>query len=190
VWLLQEFADGSACIGRINCAPIVPIPKILEANKVQLFWPISLLNASFKIITKNLADRLRVALGSLVDNAQTALIKNRFILDSVGLAQEIIASCHYNHQSGILLKLDFEKAFDKGGLELFFDILRARGFSEISINWIYISLAYGKSSILVTGKEERKCVCKSGLRQSDPLSYYFLSWWLMFLVGCLMEVKK
>jgi len=61
---------------------------------------------------KVLADRLRVVLDSLVDNAQYTFIKNRFIIDSVALVHEVITNCHVNNQSSILLKLDFEKAYD------------------------------------------------------------------------------
>jgi len=43
---------------------------------------------------------------------QSAYAKNRYILDSVACAQEILAALHNSNIEAIFLKLDFEKAFD------------------------------------------------------------------------------
>ena len=48
-----------------------------------------------------------------MNKAQTAFINDRFILDSVVMAQEIMTNCHYHKQNGVLMKLDFEKAMIK-----------------------------------------------------------------------------
>jgi len=47
-----------------------------------------------------------------IDLTLFAFIMYRYILGSVALAEEIIANCHYFGDDGILLKLDFEKAYN------------------------------------------------------------------------------
>lgn len=59
-------------------------------------------------------------------------------MDSVALAQEIIA---FNHKPAALLKLDFEKAYDKVDWDFFLvEVLRARGYSDKWIGWVPDSL--------------------------------------------------
>lgn len=100
-------------ISRINYAHIVLSPKIDGANKVNQFRPISLLNCSFKIFMKVLANRHKKVINLLIDKTQSGFNKDRFILDNVAIAQEIIFESHHFNKGGALLKLDFEKAYDK-----------------------------------------------------------------------------
>jgi hypothetical protein len=48
----------------------------------------------------------------------------------------------------VVLKLDFEKAFDKIEHSTILDILKARGFGKKWIKWIEILLSSGTSAIL------------------------------------------
>jgi len=50
----------------------------------------------------------------LVDGAQSTFIKDRFILDSVAAAQEILIFARQDQTDAIFIKFDFEKAFDSG----------------------------------------------------------------------------
>ena len=49
----------------------------------------------------------------LIASNQTAFIKGRYILESVVAAHEIIHDVHRNKEEGIMLKLDYEKAYDR-----------------------------------------------------------------------------
>jgi SAM-dependent MidA family methyltransferase len=49
----------------------------------------------------------------LMSKNQTAFIKGRFILESVVAAHEVIHDIHKNKESGVILKLDYEKAYDR-----------------------------------------------------------------------------
>jgi hypothetical protein len=44
---------------------------------------------------------------------QTAFVKGRYILESVVSAQEIIHDAVKNRQKDLVLKLDYEKAYDR-----------------------------------------------------------------------------
>jgi len=79
---------------------------------VKEFWPISLLNIAFKIVSKVLANRIHPHIHLLVDQVQLAFTKNRCIFNSVSCAQEILAALYNFNLQADFLKLDFKKAFD------------------------------------------------------------------------------
>jgi hypothetical protein len=49
----------------------------------------------------------------LIDCCENASIKGRFIVDGVMLLQEILKETKYKKHQGVVLKIDFEKAYDK-----------------------------------------------------------------------------
>jgi len=55
-------------------------------------------------------------------------IKGRYILESVVVAHEIVHSLHSNKKPGLILKLDYEKAYDRVDWDFFFEVLEKRGF--------------------------------------------------------------
>jgi retron-type reverse transcriptase len=52
----------------------------------------------------------------------------------LGWAFEYIFQCHKSKEEILILKLDFEKAFDKIEHSTILEILRARGFGENGLN--------------------------------------------------------
>jgi hypothetical protein len=56
--MVNDFYMGNLDIDRLNYGVINLIPKVREANNVKQFRPICLLNVSFKIFTKLIAERL------------------------------------------------------------------------------------------------------------------------------------
>ena len=85
--LFNQLYIGSVDLCCLNYALIALILKKEGASMVNEFRPISLLNATFTIISKVLAIRFCPHIHLLVDQVQSAFTKNRFILNSVVYAQ-------------------------------------------------------------------------------------------------------
>jgi hypothetical protein len=116
---------------------ITLIPKEPEAKTLKKFRPISLINCSFKIFGKKMLNNRLIGLAHrLIASNQTAFIKGRYILESVVAAHEIIHDVHRNKEEGIMLKLDYEKAYDKVSWSFLEDMLKSRGFGDKWISWI------------------------------------------------------
>ena len=74
--------------------------------------PITLLNCDYKIATKCIASRIKKVLPKLINNDQTGFMKNRFIGENIRLIDSIINYTNAEQIEGLLLFIDFEKAFD------------------------------------------------------------------------------
>ena len=109
---IEDFRIGVCNMDRMNKAFLVLIPKCQGAEQVGDFRPISLSNSIYLIIAKVLANRLREVINYLVGAAQTAFIPGRQMVDSVVMAEEIVAAWRRRGTKGFVWKLDFAKAYD------------------------------------------------------------------------------
>jgi hypothetical protein len=168
-YLIKKLYEGNFNMESINSSFITLIPKVDSPILPSDFRPISLLNTVLKIITKLLANRLRKIILQLVHKNQHGFLKQRSI-HYLGKEFKYLFRCHKSKEEIVILKLNFEKAFDKIEHSTILDILRARGFGERWIKWINLILGTGTSTILLNGTPGKKFYCKRGVRQGDPLS--------------------
>ncbi|GKC44323.1 RNA-directed DNA polymerase, eukaryota, reverse transcriptase zinc-binding domain protein [Tanacetum coccineum] len=96
-----------------NSSFIALIPKIPDANLVKDFRPISLIGSIYKIIAKILTNRLVDVLGGIINEVQSAFIKDRQILDGPFILNEVMSWCKKKKKQTLLFKVDFEKAYDR-----------------------------------------------------------------------------
>nr|GFA97974.1 RNA-directed DNA polymerase, eukaryota [Tanacetum cinerariifolium] len=105
-----------------NSTFIALIRKILDANMVKDFRPISLIGCIYKIIAKVLTNRLVGVLGGIINEVQSAFIEDRQILDGPFILNEVMSWCKRKKKT-LLFKVDFEKAYDSVGWDFLDDIL-------------------------------------------------------------------
>ena len=80
--------------------------------------------------------RLEKAIDKLILNTQSAFLKGRNIMNGVLVLHEILHETKKRKESGLVLKLDFEKVYDKVNWNLLFDCLKLWCFCDTWCNWI------------------------------------------------------
>jgi hypothetical protein len=147
--IVKEFEAGRANMARLNYVMIILIPKEDGAKSLKKFRPISLINCSFKIFAKALNTRLEVLCTRLLAPNQTAFVKGRYIRESVVATHEIIHGDVRSGEKGIVLKLDYEKAYDEVSWEFLKEMFTSRGFGGKWKNWIMSLVRGGSISIRI-----------------------------------------
>jgi hypothetical protein len=83
---------------------------------------------------------------------QTTFIKGRNILDGLLALMEIIHDIQTRKQSGVLLKLDFENAYDRVNWDFQGEVLRCKGFDDGYIHRILQLVSGGQEAISINGE--------------------------------------
>ncbi|PNX86587.1 cysteine-rich receptor-like protein kinase, partial [Trifolium pratense] len=112
----------------LNATFIALISKVDSPQQLTDFRPISLVGSLYKILAKVLANRLRLVVGSLILESQTAFVKDRQILDGILIANEVVDDARRSKKELMLFKVDFEKAYD-------------------SVDWGYLDASYGENGL-------------------------------------------
>ena len=114
------------------------LPKKNKDTLLLKNWrPISLLNVDYKIATKCIAKRLEKVLPTLINSDQTGYVKNRFIGEKIRLISDVIELYEKKQLLGMLLFIDFEKAFDSLEWKYLFKVLELMNFGTMFQNWIH-----------------------------------------------------
>jgi hypothetical protein len=124
--LIRKLERGELEVARLNYANIILLPKEDGARTLKKFRPISLINCSFKIFAKALNNRLERVCDRLLTPYQTTFMKGRFILYSVVAAHELIHHSVKEKEKGLVLKLDYEKAYDRVDWHFLENLLTSR----------------------------------------------------------------
>jgi hypothetical protein len=168
--VVQDFWKNDLRIDRLNYGVITLIPKIKDAVKIQQHRPIFLLNVSYKIITKVLMLRVEECLSRIISKNQNAFIKGRNIMEGVLSLHEILHDTKRKKKDGIILKLNFEKAYDKVNWDFLFEVIKQRGFCGRWCNWVKAVVASGTLSVKTNNSMGSYFKSRKGVRQGDPLS--------------------
>jgi hypothetical protein len=105
---------------------------------------------------------------TIIGKNQTWFVKGRNILEGVVVLHEILHELHRSKARNLVLKIDFEKAYDRVRWDFLKKVMRGRGFPNKWIEWAMRTVREGRVYINVNGERSAYFKIYRGLRQGDP----------------------
>lgn len=117
------------------------------------YRPISCCNVLYKIISKILANRLKQILVGFIAPNQSAFIKDRYLMENLLLASELVKDYHKEKiSSRCAMKIDISKAFDSAQWGFLMNVLSALQLPPKFIHWINLCVTTPSFSVQVNGE--------------------------------------
>ena len=134
--------------------------------------PITLLNVDSKVAAKAIAKRLETVLPNLIHPDQTGFVKGRYIGENIRLVSDLLDLTNKHQIPGILVALDFRKAFDSLEWPFIMETLNSFNFGTGIKQWISTFYTNVESAVINNGYATNWFQPSKGVRQGCPLSPY------------------
>jgi len=167
---ISDFHRNGRLTRGINNTFIALIPKVDSPQRLNEFRPISLVGCLYKILSKVLSNRLRMVIGKVISDTQSAFVKDRQILDGILIANEVVDEARKTKKELLLFKVDFVKAYDSVDWGYLDVVMHKMAFPVLWRKWMKECITTAAASVLVNGSPTCEFPLKRGLRQGDPLS--------------------
>lgn len=152
---------------------ITLIPKENKSRHLLTnYRPICLLNTVYKLASAGIANRIKTVLNKLIGQEQTGFISGHYIGENTRIIYDLMQLVDEQNKPGLLLLVDFEKAFDSLSWSFIEKVFKFFNFGPSVIKWI--STLYKNSSLRVSqgGNFSSPFKVERGCKQGDPLSPY------------------
>ena len=161
----EAFHKGELSISqRTGILTLIPKEDI-NFTDLKNWRPISLLNLDYKILSKILAKRLEQFLPNLIHSDQTGFVRGRYIGQNIRLLSDIMEFSNDRQCPGILLFVDFEKAFDTLEWSFISKTLETFNFGPNFRKWFSVLYNNEQSSVLNGGYTTNYFQISRGVRQ-------------------------
>jgi hypothetical protein len=168
-----HFFNTSMLDSGINFTHIALIPKVSNPGSVTEFRPISLCNVIYELLSKVLANRLKIVLPVIISPMQSAFIPGRLITNNVLAVYEtmhIMQTRMWSKEGYMGIKLDMSKTYDCMEWSFLEAAMLKLGFAGKWVNWVMTCLRTVSYLVIVNGNPVGNIKPSKGIRQGDPMS--------------------
>jgi hypothetical protein len=161
---LRKFHENAVLPKAVTTSFLTLIPKKDHPQVLFDYHHICLIGSLYKILSKILANRLKIVLGKVISTCQSAFLLNRQILDGVVVLNELIDLAKRSKDECFLFKVDFERAYDSVSWSFLECMMIKMGFQEGWLKWMRACIFQSSMSILVNGSPTADFKVGRGLR--------------------------
>ena len=152
---------------------ITLIPKGDKDKTFLKNWrPLTLLNSLYKLVSGCIAERIKPRLDSIINGDQKGFVAGRYIGEAIRTTYDIIQWAKDNNKTGIILLIDFEKAYDSLSFSYIKKCLKFFNFGDSLIKWVDLLLHNFSAVVNHCGNISKKFNIGRGARQGDPIASY------------------
>ena len=144
-----------------------------DRSLLENWPPIYLVNVDTKIMTEAIATRIKNVLPDIIHCDQTGYVKDRFIGETIRSIYDIMEFTAEENIPGLLVFIDFKKAFDSVEWSFLYQCLEIFNFGPDFIRWVKTFYKNIQSCTINNGMASNSFFSlERGVRQGDPLSPY------------------
>ena len=166
----KSFEDGQLSLSqRRAIIVLLHKGKNLPRDILGNWRPISLTNTDYKIIAKALACRMQVVIKYIIHDNQVGYIKGRNISTIIRTTDDFLEFIKYNNKTGVIVGLDYSKAFDSINKQFLVKSFEKFGFGPYFIKWVEVLMNDTQSSVQHSGWLSEWFPTECGIRQGCPL---------------------
>ena len=164
------FEKGEMSVSQKQAVITLIEKKGKDRSSLENWRPISLLNVDTKIMAKVIVARIKEVLPSIIHHNQTGYIRDRYIGETMRSIFDIMDFTLNENTSGLMIFIDFHKAFDSLEWDYLYKCLEAFNFGQDFIRWVKTFYKNIESCTLNNGFFSEYFKLERGVRQGDPLS--------------------
>ena len=140
--------------------------------KITNYRPICLLNTVYKMVSASITNRIKTVIDKLISRDQSSFISGRYNGDNTRIVYDLMQFVDEKNIPGLLLLIDFEKAYDSLSWSFMKNVLKSFNFGPSIIKWI--STFYNKTQVAINqgGNLSSFFHTELGCKQGDPISQY------------------
>ena len=181
--MFQQTFQHGYLPGQLNHGLITLLSKGRDGEILDNWCPITLLNVSYKVLAKALQRRLHPLLPNVISEDQLAFLPLIYILDNILNLHKMIHWVCELGQSMVLLKLDFQKAYDTVSHHFLFQVMHAFGILDYFYYQIQLLFTGAEASVHINGR-----ATGSFPLQHEVYQGCFLALYLFLLLGETLNV--
>ena len=113
-----------------------------------------------------------MVLENITSNTQSGFMPGCFIGENTRLIYDIIHNTKEENIPGLLMLIDFQKAFNSVSWKFLHSALNLFGFKKVFCQWVMVHITSVKAAVLQCGVLSDYFDIERGCRQGDPISPY------------------